>query len=100
MSTKATTAPGNRLQRVQILVRHDGKGAGPILKQRCDTLVAMLVEADAGVIDKRTAGEGAVTIEVITRFAEHTTEQATKAVRELGLSDRTTIGVVADKAER
>jgi hypothetical protein len=93
--------PDRRLQRVQIVVHYEGKGQpGPLLKERCDTLVAMLVEADAGVIDKRTAGEGLVTIQVITRFADHTTEQATKAVRELGLSDRATIGVVPDKADR
>jgi hypothetical protein len=100
MSIKADTAPANRLQRVQILVRHDGKVPGPLLKERCDTLIAMLVEADAGVIDRKPASEGVITIHVITRFAGHTTEQAAKAAGELGLSDRATISVVTDKADR
>jgi len=86
-------------QKVRIRIEYNGKGPpGPVLAGRCETLVRMLVEGDAGVIDRRTAGDGAVNIYVITRFPDHTIELAQRSTSELGLADRTTIGIVKEKA--
>jgi hypothetical protein len=57
----------------------------------------MLIEADAGEIHERKAGDGAVSIYVVTRFADHTIEKAWKIVNELGLAARATIRIDSGK---
>jgi hypothetical protein len=106
MAAKASTeAPPNtqprQRQKVHIRIEYSAKGPpGPVLGERCETLVRMLVQGDAGVVDGRKAGDGAVDIYVITRFPAHTIELARKSTSELGLADRTTIGIVKEKAVR
>jgi hypothetical protein len=92
-----STQPRQR-QKVHIRIEYTGKGPpGPVLTERCETLVRMLVEGDAGIIDERKAGDGAVDIYVVTRFAEHTIELARRAAHELGLADRATIKIVPER---
>ena len=95
-----SSKPASVRQGVHIRITYTGKGPpGPQLAQRCDTLVAMLVEADAGVIDRRPAPDGAVDIVVVTRFADHTIEQARKILAELGIADRSTVKLADAKLE-
>jgi hypothetical protein len=105
MSGKANTAVAETQdrtrQKVQIRIRYTGKGQpGPKLSERCDTLVDMLVEADAGTIQDRKAGNGMVEFNVVTRFADHTKERAWKIINELGLASRATVQVDNGKAGR
>jgi hypothetical protein len=60
----------------------------------------MLVEADAGSVQERRAGGGAVDIYVLTRFADRTTEQARRIANELGIGLRTTVQIDTGKAGR
>ena len=93
-----STQPRQR-QKVHIRVEYTSKGPpGPLLTERCEMLVRMLVEGDAGVIDGRKAGDGAVDIFVITRFPDHTIELARRSAKELGLANRTTIRIAQEKA--
>jgi hypothetical protein len=62
----------------------------------CETLVCMLVQGDAGVIDERKTSKGIADIYVVTRFPEHTIEVARRATKELGLAHMATIGVVPE----
>jgi hypothetical protein len=63
---------------------------------RCDTLQAMLVERDAGVIEPRTIACGAVNIFVATRYQAQTRAVVWRAAAELGLTDRVTIQEVGE----
>ena len=57
-----SSKPASVRQRVHIRVGYAGKGQpGPQLAQRCDLLVSMLTEVDAGVIEPRKVGDGALT---------------------------------------
>ena len=99
MASKQSTVPASSKtagrQKVHIQVTYRGKGEpGKQLKERCDTLVEMLVESDAGVIAEHKAGNGTVDIYVITGFADHTAETARKTANELGISARTTIKIM------
>ena len=95
-----SSKPANERQKVHIQITYTGKGQPATkLKERCDTLVDMLVEADAGVIDGRKAGDGAVDIFVVTRFADHTIENARRIITELGLETRATVKLADAKAE-
>ncbi len=103
MAKPATAAPPSSArgarQKVLIRIGYQGKGPpGPQLAERCDVLAKMLVEADAGTIHEHKAGGGAVDIQVVTRFADHTIETGWKIVKELGLTDRATINVEPGKA--
>ena len=101
MTGKESTTPAsskqiNARQKVHIRIKYRRKGQpGRQLKERCDTLVDMLVEDDAGVIEGRKDGDGEVVIYVATRFADHTIERARKIVNELKL-DRATIEIVEE----
>jgi hypothetical protein len=94
----ASSKPAKVRQKVHIRIGYKGKGQpGKQLTERCDTLVDLLVEADAGMIEGRKSGDGAVDIYVVTRFAGHTIEQAQKIVNELGIATRATIEIVDNK---
>jgi hypothetical protein len=102
MASKKSTVPASSRtagrQRVHIQITYRGKGEpGKQLKERCDTLVEMLVESDAGVIAERKSGNGAVDIYVVTGFADHTAETVQKTAKELGISARTTIKILDEK---
>lgn len=78
---------------VLIRIGYAGKGQpGKQLRERCDTLVDMMVEADAGVIAGRQDGDGAVIIHVLTKYPDHTIEQAQKIINELKI-DRATMKI-------
>ncbi len=95
-TTPASSKPANVRQKVHIRIGYKGKGQpGRQLRERCDTLVEMLVEDDAGVIEGRKDGDGEVVIYVVTRFAGYTLEQAQKIVNELKI-DRATITIVEE----
>jgi hypothetical protein len=95
-----SSKPARVRQRVHIRITYAGKGPpGPQLAERCNTFVSMLVEADAGVIERRPAGDGTVDIVVVTRFADHTIEQARKILAELGIADRATVKLADTKVE-
>jgi hypothetical protein len=97
MSTVPASSKTSGRQKVHIQVTYRGKGEpGKQLKEQCDTLVEMVGEADAGVITERKAGNGAVDIYVVTRFADHTVETARKTAKELGIFGRTTITILDD----
>ena len=92
--------PTGQRQRVHIRITYAGKGQpGPKLAERCETLVDMLVEADAGVIDGRKTGGGAADVYVFTRFSKHTIETARRIANELGIGNRTTIKISDSKVE-
>jgi hypothetical protein len=75
---------------VLIRIGYAGKGQpGKQLRERCDTLVDMMNEADAGVIAGRKDGGGEVVIYVLTKYPGHTIEQAQKFINELKI-DRAT----------
>ena len=98
MASKRSTVPATsktvERKKVHIQVTYRGKGEpGKQLKERCNTLVEMLVESDAGVIAERKSGNGTVDIYVVTGFADHTVETARKTANELGISGRTTIKI-------
>lgn len=99
MTARASTEdPPSKRQKVHIRIGYTGKGRpGPQLAQRCETLVRMLVHGDAGVVDERRAGDGAVDIYVVTRFPDHTIELARRITNELGLAARTTIRMAAER---
>jgi hypothetical protein len=95
-----SSKPASVRQRVHIRVGYTGKGQpGPQLAQRCDLLVSMLVEADAGVIEPRRVGDGAVDVFVVTRFADHTIGAARKILAELGIASRSTVKLADAKVE-
>jgi hypothetical protein len=95
MSTVPASSKTSGRQKVHIQIAYRGKGEpGKQLKERCDTLVEMLVDSDAGVIAERKAGNGAVDVYVVTGFADHTVEMARKTANELGISARTTIKIL------
>ena len=78
---------------VLIRIEYAGKGQpGKQVRERCDTLVDMMVEADAGVIAGRQDGNGAVIIHVITKYPDHAVEQAQKIINELKM-DRATVKI-------
>ncbi len=69
-----------------VLIRIEYAGNGQPerqLRERCDTLVGMMVEADAGVISGREDGNGAVIIHVLTKYPKRTTETARKIINDL-----------------
>ena len=69
---------------VLIRIGYAGKGQPEKhVRERCDTLVDRMVEADAGVIAGREDGNGAVIIHVITKYPDRTVEQAQKIISEL-----------------
>ena len=95
-TTPASSKPVNARRKVHIRIKYRRKGQpGRQLRERCDTLVDMLVEDDAGVIEARKDGEGEVVIYVVTRFADYTVEQAQKIVNELKI-ERATITIVEE----
>lgn len=95
-----SSKPASVRQRVHIRVEYAGKGQpGPQLAQRCDLLVSMLTEADAGVIEPRKVGDGVVDIFVVTRFADHTIVTARKILVELGIDKRSTVKLAEPKVE-
>ena len=95
-----STRPSPR-KKVHIRIEYSGEGPpGPALAQSCESLVRMLVEGDAGVIDERKTGNGAVDLYVITRFADHTANVARRSINELGLSDRSAIRVLRDEKRK
>jgi hypothetical protein len=95
-----SSKPASVRQRVQIRVEYAGKGQpGPHLAQRCDLLVSLLVERDAGVIEPRKVGDGAVDVFVVTRFAEHTIVTARSILVELGIADRSTVKLAERRGE-
>ena len=76
---------------VLIRIGYAGKGQpGKQLRERCDTLVDMINEADAGVITGRKDGVGEVVIHVLTKYPGHTIEQAQKFINELKIDRATT----------
>ncbi len=76
---------------VLIRIGYAGKGQpGKQLRERCDTLVDMISEADAGVIAGRKDGDGEVVIHVLTKYPGHTIEQAQKIINELKIDRATT----------
>jgi hypothetical protein len=76
---------------VLIRIEYAGKGQpGKQLRERCDTLVEMMKEADAGVIAGRKDGVGEVVIHVLTKYPDHTIEQAQKFINELKIDRATT----------
>ena len=102
MASKKSAGPASSKtagrRKVHIQVTYRGKGEpGKQLKERCDTLVEMVVESDAGVIAERKSGNGAVDIYVVTGVADHTVETARKTANELGISARTTIKIMDEK---
>ena len=83
----------NGRRTVLIRIGYAGKGQpGKQLRERCDTLVDMIVEADAGLIAGRKDGVGEVVVHVITKYPDHTIETAQKIVNELKI-DRTTMKI-------
>jgi len=78
---------------VLIRIGYAGSGQpGKQLRERCDTLIDMMAEADAGVIAGRKDGVGAVIIHVLTKYPDHTVEQAQKIINELKI-DRATMKI-------
>jgi len=78
---------------VLVRIGYPGKGQpGKELRNRCETLVSMITEADAGVIAGRKDGVGEVVIYVITKYPYHTIEQAQKFINELEI-ERATIKI-------
>lgn len=95
-TTPASSKPAKVRQKVHIRIRYNRKGQpGRQLRERCDTLVDMLVEDDAGVIEGRRDSDGEVVIYVVTVFADYTIERAQKIVNELKI-ERATIKVVEE----
>jgi hypothetical protein len=93
-----STKPGKR-QKVHIRIEYPGGGDPElVLVRQCDTLVGMLGERDAGAVDRRRAGDGAVDIFIASRFPGHTREVAEKAVAKLGLAESATIKIVTGEA--
>ena len=83
----------NGRRTVLIKIRYAGKGQpGRQLRDRCDTLVNMINDADAGVIAGRRDGVGEVIIHVLTKYSDHTIEQAQKFINELEI-DRATMKI-------
>jgi len=107
MAGKASTAdvPGTgngQRQRVHIRIAYQGRGEpGPLLAERCETLVHDLaLETDVGKPHEHKAGGGSVDIRVLTRSANHTIRTAWKIVNALGLAARATIQIDDGKAAR
>lgn len=81
----------NGRRTVLIRIEYAGKGQpGKQLRERCDTLVEMIKEADAGVIAGRKDGVGEVVIHVLTKYPDHTIEQAQRIINELKIDRATT----------